>query len=381
MISEIDVFSKDFVRMNILDVVLSGTAEMNMELNNDGSKSYANDIHNERSRVQVFGRFNLSEDLNNNIIAIRPVVVEASLRIRFLIKENIADRTIAIIRSGTKVQEQAFPINKSLTSISFIPIGKQKYTLQVEYDDSVVVTETPTSVPSRKEQNRTPSRVPRVQPKEQKQSPPIQSEPVDTFVPASGSSGFEFESFDFDSRFDLGQNSQVNDTRFSNDSMDFGFGNDSVPKTDISQDTHQASPASTTPRYESTPSYSAPVNVASAPAESDARVEQEIQTVEYKRAELNTRRQSAINHLEKIEAEYRKDYDALSVELEEIKGRMEADSDIIEYYKDRDIIPVETLLQEARLKLEEAETQIAMFIRAKQQKTMEIEGEVKANKK
>ena len=74
-------------------------------------------------------------------------------------------------------------------------------------------------------------------------------------------------------------------------------------------------------------------------------------------------------------------YDALSVELEEIKGRMEADSDIIEYYKDRDIIPVETLLQEARLKLEEAETQIGMFIRAKQKKTMEIEGEVKANKK
>lgn len=381
MISEIDVFSKDFVRINILDVVLSGKAEMNMELNNDGSKSYATEIHNEKSRVQVFGRFNLSEDSNNNIIAIRPVVVEAPLRICFSIRDNIADRTIAIIRSGTKVQEQAFPVNKSLTSISFIPVGKQKYTLQVEYADSVVITETPTGAHSQKEQNRTTSRIPRVQHREQKPSSPVHSEPVDTFIPDSGPGGFEFETFDFDSRFDTHQNDQVNDTRFSSGSMDFGLGNDSVLGADISRDTPQISIESTTPRCESTPSYSAPVNVSSAPAESDARVEQEIQTVEYKRAELNTRRQSAINHLEKIEAEYRKDYDALSVELEEIKGRMEADSDIIEYYKDRDIIPVETLLQEARLKLEEAETQIDMFIRAKQQKTMEIESEVKANKK
>lgn len=381
MISEIDVFSKDFVRMNILDVVLSGKADMNMELNNDGSKSYATDIHNERSRVQVFGRFNLSEDSNNNIIAIRPVVVEASLKIRFSIKENVADRTIAIIRSGMKVQEQAFPVNKSLTSISFIPVRKQKYTLQVEYDDSVVVTETPAIVQPRKEQHRNTSRIPRVEPKEQKPAAPVHSETIDTFAPASGSGSFEFETFDFDSRFDPGQNNQVNDTRFSSGSMDFGFDNASVHETDVSQGYPQTSTVPLTPRYESTPSYSAPVNVASAPAESDARVEQEIQTVEYKRAELNTRRQSAINHLEKIEAEYRKDYDALSVELEEIKGRMEADSGIIEYYKDRDIIPVETLLQEARLKLEEAETQIGMFIRAKQQKTMEIESEVKANKK
>lgn len=370
MISEIDVFSKDFVRINILDVVLNGKVEMDMELNHDGSKSYATDIHNERSRVQVFGRFNLSEDSNNNIIAIRPVVVEASLKIRFSIKGNIAGRTIAIIRSGTKVQEQTFPVNKSLTSINFIPVGKQKYTLQVEYDDSVVVTETPAIAQSRKEQ-------PRVEPKEQKTAALVHSETVDTFAPTSGSDGFEFETFDFDS----GQNNQVNDTRFSIGDMDFGFENASGHETDVSQGASQISTVSPTPRYEHTPSYTVPVNVASAPAESDARVEQEIQTVEYKRAELNTRRQSEINHLEKIEAEYRKDYDALSVELEEIKGRMEADSGIIEYYKDRDIIPVETLLQEARLKLEEAENQISMFIRAKQQKTMEIESEVKANKK
>lgn len=381
MISEIDVFSKDFVRINILDVVLSGKVEMNMELNNDGSKSYATDIHNERSRVQVFGRFNLSEDSNNNIIAIRPVVVEASLKIRFSIKENIADRTIAIIRSGTKVQEQAFPVNKSLTSINFIPVGKQKYTLQVEYDNSVVITESPIVVQPRKEQHRTTTRIPRVEHKEQKPAAPIHSETVDTFTPASGTSGFEFEIFDFDSRFDSGQNDPAEDTSFSSGSMDFGFDNTSVHETDVSQATPQTNMVPPTPRYESTPSYTAPVNVASAPAKSDARVEQEIQTVEYKRAELNTRRQSAINHLEKIEAEYRKDYDALSVELEEIKGRMEADSGIIEYYKDRDIIPVETLLQEAGLKLEEAENQISMFIRAKQQKTMEIESEVKANKK
>ncbi len=92
-------------------------------------------------------------------------------------------------------------------------------------------------------------------------------------------------------------------------------------------------------------------------------------------------RQSQIRRLEQIEAEYQKDYDTLNEELEDIKDRMEADASIIEYYMDHDIQPVEKLLEEAKLKLEEAEKQIRLFIQAKQKKTMEIEAEVKSNKK
>ena len=44
-------------------------------------------------------------------------------------------------------------------------------------------------------------------------------------------------------------------------------------------------------------------------------------------------------------------------------------------------MPIEVIFQEIRFKLDEAEEQIRFFIEAKQQKTMEIENEIKSNKK
>ena len=60
---------------------------------------------------------------------------------------------------------------------------------------------------------------------------------------------------------------------------------------------------------------------------------------------------------------------------------MEADASIIEHYKDQDVMPIEIILKEVSLKLEDAEKQIQFFIEAKQRKTMEIENEIKSNKK
>ena len=111
-----------------------------------------------------------------------------------------------------------------------------------------------------------------------------------------------------------------------------------------------------------------------------ARIEQEISVIERQQGQLSQKKQSAIDHLEKIEAEYKKDYESLETELEEVKSRMEADEAIIEHYKDQDVMPIEVIFQEIRLKLEEAEAQIRFFIEAKQKKTMEIESEIKANR-
>lgn len=78
--------------------------------------------------------------------------------------------------------------------------------------------------------------------------------------------------------------------------------------------------------------------------------------------------------LQKIEEELQKDYAPAETQLEECKKRLEIDSRILEYYKDKDFKPVEEVLKEITAKLDEAEKQIALFIQAKQQKTMEIEG-------
>ncbi len=111
------------------------------------------------------------------------------------------------------------------------------------------------------------------------------------------------------------------------------------------------------------------------------RIEKEITVIEKQQSQLSRKKQSAIDHLDKIEAEYKKDYESFERELEDYKSRMDADASIIEQYKDQDVMPIEIILKEVSLKLEEAEEQIRFFIEAKQRKTMEIENEIKSNKK
>ena len=62
-----------------------------------------------------------------------------------------------------------------------------------------------------------------------------------------------------------------------------------------------------------------------------------------------------------IEAEYKKDYAAFEQELEDYKSRLDADTSIIEHYKDQDVLPIEVIFQEIRFKLDEAEEQIRFF--------------------
>ena len=78
--------------------------------------------------------------------------------------------------------------------------------------------------------------------------------------------------------------------------------------------------------------------------------------------------------IQKIEEELQKDYKQAEVQLEECKTQLEIDKRVLEYYKDKDVKPVEEIFKEIQQKLDEAEKQIALFIQARQKKTMEIEG-------
>lgn len=78
--------------------------------------------------------------------------------------------------------------------------------------------------------------------------------------------------------------------------------------------------------------------------------------------------------IQKIEEELKKDYKQAEVQLEECKTQLEIDKRVLEYYKDKDVKPVEEIFKEIQQKLDEAEKQIALFIQAQQKKTMEIEG-------
>lgn len=110
-------------------------------------------------------------------------------------------------------------------------------------------------------------------------------------------------------------------------------------------------------------------------------IQREISAVEAQRDQLAQKKRNARQHLETIQSEFQKDQAAYQGELDELKAQTDVDEAILKHYADRGITPTQTLLDEARAKLDEAEAQIRLFIEAKQRKTMEIENEIKSNKR
>ena len=121
-------------------------------------------------------------------------------------------------------------------------------------------------------------------------------------------------------------------------------------------------------------------NAGDADREELREIQQKTETVQQKVSELEQQKRQAAEKLQKLEAEYAKDHAAYKTELDGLKERTGIDEKVLGYYKDRDITPTEELLKQAAAKLDEAEAQIKLFIEAKQQKTKEIETEIRSNK-
>ena len=356
MTSEIEVFVKDSLKINMLQELLSNSVTLEFQLNNSPSQNYSTQIHQNGRRVQVFGKFNISEDPAGEFLTIRPVMIDATLKIIPIISSGINHKKISVVRSTTKQVEREFDLTSDVTSIELVPVDKQKYLMKIVYNGIG-----PASVQGTQPERRVEPLVPLTT------SSGFEQAPVEA-VRESGDSRFDSFSFNPSTPVD-------SDPRFSS----FESGRTVISNTSHAGEGDHASLGVFSQQAQSSPT---PVAANTPTVDSElSRVENEITIIEEKQGELAQKRKSAIDHLERIEAEYKKDYAALEAELADIQSRMEADESIIEFYKDRDITPVEVLLQEAKLKLEEAELQIKLFIEAKQKKTSDIEGEIKSNKK
>lgn len=93
-----------------------------------------------------------------------------------------------------------------------------------------------------------------------------------------------------------------------------------------------------------------------------------------KKSELNEKK------IKEIYQESQKDYNAKSDEFSELVERYNLDKAIVEYYKDRDLVPIEKIFSDIEKLLGDAERQIHLFVNARQNKTVQIETEVKSNK-
>ncbi len=118
------------------------------------------------------------------------------------------------------------------------------------------------------------------------------------------------------------------------------------------------------------------------------RTVQEVEELERRIAELQNRsrqlsdsKSSLISLLETLQHEYDKDYSKFQTDIDEIKGRYTVDQSILEYYKDRDLVPIEDLLRQTNELVQKVEEQIRLFVTAQQNKSDEIEKALKVGKK
>ena len=374
MTSEIQVYSKDSLKLNILNDVLNGVVNLSFQLNDGNSEDYASSIHKEGKRVQVYGKFNISESPTGDILTIRPIMIDCSLKILFQTNVSFSGKKISLIRSTTKSVEQEFEITSETSYIELIPQGKKHYAMSIKSRSGTPVAPI-NSVPSASKRRINTNTKHEEKPNTiiHHESHSSEIEPIalpQDDVPSKNDERFQ--------GFDLGINSSLADERFAS----FDLNNDTVVSSGVSskdgfsdifqEDTLKEDNNPNTTDYDSTSEMS---------NHDLGRIEQEISVIERQQDKLTTKKQKAIEHLEKIEAEYKKDYESFEKELDEVKSRMKADASIIEHYKDQDVMPIEIIFQEVRLKLEEAEEQIRLFIEAKQRKTMEIEREIKSTKK
>ncbi len=306
MTSEIELFGKDSVKLNILKELVSGDINISMSLNGGVYQDYLSQIHREGSRMQVLGKFNLSEDPNGDVLTIRPIMVSGLLKVTFGFSGQpfSGEKKVSVFRSATKTIERKYDVNDMLTSVEFIPQGNVKYMLRLTYGDA--------------------------------ESEALPDEPERPAVAAP-------------------------DLTESPDDFDVLI-----------------SPVAEEPPKPEPPASPAPP----APADPEpATPEEDVTAAEERLEKLRERRKSAKELLTKLEAEYEKDYDEYQRELEEYRQQYNVDQSVIEFYRDNDIQPIEDIMKELSEKLTQAEQQIRLIILGRQKKTMEIETQVKSNKR
>lgn len=347
MTSKEQVFGKDKIRLNILHDVLGGLVNIGFQLDNGTVQDFASHIHKDEKRVYVFGKFNISEEVNNgDTLTIRPIMIDCPLRISFHANAHFSGKKVSVVRNNTKAVAREFEISSETTSIELIPRGKQFYEMIVTDGGEIATVPIP------------------IRPQEE-------SEPTGQMGEAVAHTQ---ENSPVDDRF---EGSDFNIALDGSDNLD-------AEPVEIKADTTSETDLEIEEETSSKPWESSEVSLDATLQQEESeiqKIEREISVIERQHIQLSRKKQSAMEHLDRIEAEYRKDYASFAQELEDCRARMEADASIIEHYKDRDITPIETILKEVSRKLEEAEDQIRVFIETKQRKTMEIENEIKSNKK
>ncbi len=110
-------------------------------------------------------------------------------------------------------------------------------------------------------------------------------------------------------------------------------------------------------------------------------VQSKIQILENQKLELSNRKAEYKNHLDKIQAEYDKDYSGYEAQLEDLRSTYDIDKEFIMMYENKEIEPIEELMRKAEEAIAKVEEQIRLIVKAKSDKTRMVEEELRIGKK
>ena len=102
---EAEILVRDTIKLNILKEIKEKTISLAFQTNDGNVEDYITQIHNENSRVKVYGNFNISESIDGDILTIRPVSVGNSLKCVITFSGDVSEKSVSIIRNADKKEE------------------------------------------------------------------------------------------------------------------------------------------------------------------------------------------------------------------------------------------------------------------------------------
>ena len=356
MLFEYEFFSKDYIKFYMLnEIVNSKTASFKLFLESDGQEKDFLDVRNPERSVYRFNNFNVSEDATNDCITFRPNVV--GCYVYFDIKSEKPIK-VDIIKNGTSTVAQSYELSAGSSRLEFHPQSLKKYDLKINTEETAATNNT----------NQTNS-----------STVHINSDPF----------SLESDFSDFSS-FDVSNNRLDAEPSVANlEDRSFDIENSSLFEASSNEMTLQTQNVSSHSYDEQLSSEEIKsrertvdqMNISNSRLQSDIdALESNIADLEKRNRTLTDKKISLTSHLDKLQNEYDKDYSNYSSDVEEISSRYNIDAEILKLYADKDITPIEDLLKKAEDDIKQIEEQIKLFVEAQEQKTAEIEGELKIGK-
>lgn len=340
--SELVLLKKDIIRLNFLKEINDKTVSLKLFLEVDGKEKDINEIKQTGQTEYRFNNFNVIENSADNKITFNHNVIGCLLYFKI---NTTSKLSIDILKKDTNAVANTIEILPGETKITFNPNANKQYDITVEQLSNV--------------QNNTDT---------------IQSA-LDTGVkPVNPEEFTPLPGFDTLNILNVNKQKKSHITRpgasVSNANMD----NSTVAnnKANVSNSENNAVVQNAQPAQIS----SLQQQVSTLQGEVGDITEQ-ITKLQNQIKQLENNKKNLKNHLDKLQAEYDKNYKEFEVEAKKMAESYHIDAEILEMYKDRDVVPVEELLKKANDDNSALENQIKVFIAAQERKIADIEKDIK----